>query len=179
MQQTQSTATDTAEIAIVLAQNLPKVNDKKQEATHSKDNVAEESKSLTGRYPKDFRERRKEERKKADRKAKKMQRLASRTAKEVEWVTSSEHEADDTPTFAVKYRTQEQEPSQKITLRSDGKDKPPISTKRQFSLGRLDNYYQIHESVSGRKPFSSRFQAQKPAAAPSVSIFPANNHGET
>ena len=119
-----------------------------------------------------------------------MQRLASRTAQEVEWETSSEREAYDTPTFAVKYITQEQELSQKITLRSDGKDKLPISIKRQFSVGRLDNYYQIHvaypnrkfdvnnEPVSGSKPFSSRFEAQKPAAAPSVSIFPANDHGE-
>ena len=77
MQQTQSTATDTAEVAIAMVQKLPKVNDKKkeaqpylrQEATQSKDNVAEESKSLTGRYPKDFRKRRKEDCKKADRKA--------------------------------------------------------------------------------------------------------------
>ena len=69
MQQTQSMTTDTAEVAIVLVQNLPKVNDQKQEATQSKNNVAEESESLTGRYPKDFRERRKEDRKKADGKA--------------------------------------------------------------------------------------------------------------
>ena len=69
MQQTQSTATDTAEVAIALVQNLSKVNDKKQEATQSKDNVAEESESLTGRYPKAFRRRHKEDRKKAGRKA--------------------------------------------------------------------------------------------------------------
>lgn len=43
MQQTQWTATDKAEVAVALVQKLPKVNDKKQEATQCKDNVAEES----------------------------------------------------------------------------------------------------------------------------------------
>ena len=86
-----------------------------------------------------------------------MQRLANRTAKEVEWETSSECEANDGSTFAVRiimvgFTTQEQEPSRKVTLRSDGKEKPPISIKRQFSVGRPDNYYQIHVASPNRKP---------------------------
>ena len=80
------------------------------------------------------------------------QRLAKRTTKEVEWETSSEREADDGSTFAVRFITQEQEPSRKVTLRSDGKDKPPNSIKRQFSVGRPDNYYQVHVASPNRKP---------------------------
>ena len=174
MQQTQWTATDKAEVAIALVQKLPKVNDKKQEDTRSKDNVAEESKSLTGRYPKDFRGRCKKIAKtqtgKKRKNAKNTQRLANRTTEEVEWETSSEREADDGSTFAVRFIMQEQEPSRKVTLRSDGKDKPPISIKRQFSVGRPDDYYQVHvaspnrklvvenEPISGGNPFLSDFK---------------------